>query len=426
MVPAVRSAIYAVANDGPICDLFAGSGTVSYALSQDRDVIAVDIQEYSRVLCSALMVGIQKCPFTELSLSEIVNCSFVSEMLAAVSPLVAYEQLCFENAQSGNAELLCDLVENASLALFEHNGSKRASDELRLALRTSHERLYSNIQKGASLLTRHFGGAYFSFQQAAVLDGLRHYVNTNFDGTDKDFLLAVILSCASDIVNTVGKHFAQPIRPRNKEGKPKPYLLERVMKDRSRDALQVFDAFFRRYLNLASSSSQNVAIRDDFRHFLRSYDGTVGAFYADPPYTRDHYSRFYHVLETICTEFEPVISTSFPRGGGGRTISRGLYRTDRHQSPFSIKSKAKNAFVDLFEGVATFKNAPLVLSYSPFDARGKARPRLMNIDQITGLARRYFKSVKVSSIPFAHSKLNVQAVNAPVNGEAEVLITCIS
>ena len=40
---------------GPVCDLFAGSGTVSLALSCDRNVVAADIQEYSRVLCTALL-----------------------------------------------------------------------------------------------------------------------------------------------------------------------------------------------------------------------------------------------------------------------------------------------------------------------------------------------------------------------------------
>ena len=27
--------------------------------------------------------------------------------------------------------------------------------------------------------------------------------------------------------------------------------------------------------------------------------------YADPPYTRDHYSRFYHVLETLALRDDP-------------------------------------------------------------------------------------------------------------------------
>ena len=41
--------------EGPVCDLFAGSGTVSLALSRGRDVLAADIQEYSRVICTAIL-----------------------------------------------------------------------------------------------------------------------------------------------------------------------------------------------------------------------------------------------------------------------------------------------------------------------------------------------------------------------------------
>ena len=40
---------------GTVCDLFAGSGTVSIALSSERNVVAADVQEYSRVLCTALL-----------------------------------------------------------------------------------------------------------------------------------------------------------------------------------------------------------------------------------------------------------------------------------------------------------------------------------------------------------------------------------
>ena len=41
---------------GRVCDLFAGSGTVSLALSQQRKVLAADIQEYCRVICEAVLL----------------------------------------------------------------------------------------------------------------------------------------------------------------------------------------------------------------------------------------------------------------------------------------------------------------------------------------------------------------------------------
>ncbi|PKQ07091.1 MAG: hypothetical protein CVT72_04505, partial [Alphaproteobacteria bacterium HGW-Alphaproteobacteria-11] len=42
---------------GAVCDLFSGSSTVSRYLSRRRRVMAVDIQEYARVLAEAVLNG---------------------------------------------------------------------------------------------------------------------------------------------------------------------------------------------------------------------------------------------------------------------------------------------------------------------------------------------------------------------------------
>ena len=52
----ICGAVESVAPEGArVCDLFAGSGSVSHVLSTRWDVTSVDIQEYSRVLCSAIL-----------------------------------------------------------------------------------------------------------------------------------------------------------------------------------------------------------------------------------------------------------------------------------------------------------------------------------------------------------------------------------
>ena len=73
--------------------------------------------------------------------------------------------------------------------------------------------------------------------------------------------------------------------------------------------------------------------------------------YADPPYTRDHYSRYYHVLETMSLRDNPEVSMTMIRAGGSPRVSRGVYRADRYQSPFCIKSQAAGAFEELCRGV---------------------------------------------------------------------------
>jgi hypothetical protein len=42
-------------DDAGVCDLFAGSGCVSYKLSRLFPVVACDIQHYSKVICDALL-----------------------------------------------------------------------------------------------------------------------------------------------------------------------------------------------------------------------------------------------------------------------------------------------------------------------------------------------------------------------------------
>ena len=144
--------------------------------------------------------------------------------------------------------------------------------------------------------------------------------------------------------------------------------------------------------------------------------------YADPPYTRYHYSRYYHVLETICLRDNPNVTTTFPNGTGG--ISRAIYREGRHQSPFCIKSQAERAFDNMFGKVKEL-GVPLVLSYSPFNPSQAVTPRLQTVEQLIKKAQVYFSDVStISPGEFTHSKLNCTDKNFKANHEAEILILC--
>jgi len=145
--------------------------------------------------------------------------------------------------------------------------------------------------------------------------------------------------------------------------------------------------------------------------------------YADPPYTRDHYSRFYHVLETMCLWDEPGVSTTRIHAET-ETFSRGMYREDRHQSPFCIKSQAPGAFEKLCAAVRD-QNAPLVFSYSPYSADSNAHPRVMTVEQITTLAEKYFSKVEqISAGRFSHMKLNSARLHIDASAEAELIFLC--
>mgnify|MGYP001852635454 FL=1 len=225
------------------------------------------------------------------------------------------------------------------------------------------------------------------------------------------------------MVNTVGKQFAQPLKVKNKDGSLKRNLVHKIKTDRDMDVFEHFNTWLSYYLERPQATHNFKVVCDDYINALRNLKpGDVNVVYADPPYTRYHYSRYYHILETLCLHDAPKISTTFPNEKGG--LSRAIYRNDRHQSPFCIKSKAPQAFDDLFRYVYEAQ-ASLILSYSPFDANSGATPRLLSIDRIADLAKKYYQHVEVVSPgQFMHSRFNRQDNNYEINYEAERLIIC--
>ena len=425
IVDLIREVVDAVdASGGPVCDLFAGSGTVSRELSTSRAVVAVDIQEYSRVLCSALLNP--PC-VTKDAVKQFLDRAFSSEHACrlswAIEPMVSYEASCLHQAEIGDVEPLCQLLEDASIISFEHGARRFKDAELHSVLKETVSRLRDTglVNTPSSMTTRYFGGIYFSYNQASQIDMLLEAA-ISLPLSKRDTFLAAILSTASEVVNTVGKQFAQPIRPRFSDGRPKPNLSERIARDRTIDAGNVFNTWLARYLAIRPSGREHRVIRSDYGDALDSLEDQVSVIYADPPYTRDHYSRYYHVLETLCLRDCPTVSTV--RIDGDHRISRGIYRSDRYQSPFCIKSKAPHAFSTLFAKVRCL-NVPLVVSYSPFEKNTGARPRLMAIKDIVELAYKLFRFVEVVSAGrIAHSKLNRSDMNKAVSYGAETFLIC--
>jgi adenine-specific DNA methylase len=420
-LPALDAAISSVAPTGePICDLFAGSGTVSGWLARSRPVTAVDIQEYSRIICDALL-NPAHLPVAQVKAELLgkLEEAAAGGVTFAAAPLIEFEAKALAQASEGELGPLAALLEAGSLMTFRDAGS---AGDLAKAFVTSRARL-ARLQSPSvsSMALRHFGGVYFSYYQAAELDVILNYAHAA-DGRIRSTLIAATLSTASDLVNTVGKHFAQPLRPRNKDGTIKRSLYAQASRDRGKSALETFEAKLSKYVALIDFPYKNRALRSDYRQFLQSSDFNCSAVYADPPYTRDHYSRFYHVLETLALRDDPEISMNTAHGK--TVLSRGIYRQDRHQSPFCIRSEAPAAFDELFGRVAE-RGVPLVLSYSPYASEKNAHPRVMTMEAITKLARTRFRTVDVSSVgTFFHSRLNRSDLNKDISYEAEYLLTC--
>ncbi len=320
---------------GAICDLFSGSGSVSHYFSNSRRIISVDIQEYSKVICEALLN-----PCTDKGILKYGNrmrlSSIKPKIEKAIYPLITYEENVIEVGRNGDLEPLCNFLENCSLYAAINGVSPSSRHELKVALNNSME-LLNQSSFNTPLAALYFGGIYYSFEQAAHIDTILNEIN-NAPLKYQNTLMAALLSTASDIVNSVGKQFAQPIRPRKKNGDPKPKLIQQLSKDRSLCVFDKFQEWLEKYTNQKQFMAGHEVHCIDYRNALDNIPDDVKIVYADPPYTRDHYSRFYHGLETLCLQDYPKISKTTI--GGSLRLSRGLYRLERHQSPFCIKSQA--------------------------------------------------------------------------------------
>jgi 16S rRNA G966 N2-methylase RsmD len=420
VVDAIRAAIDTVdPENGRVLDLFSGSGVVAADLARNRPVTTVDIQEYARVLASALLAPAR---LAEAEVAELVErAAAAAETLAEgeLCRLLQHEAEAVAALGAGDPLPFCEIVEGGSLAAFEV-GDGPATGTLASILTT----VSASGSARDLTLTGHYGGVFFSYRQALQLDCLLAAVG-DLVGAGLDTGLAAILGAASETVTSVGSHFAQPIRPRDRNGAPKLTPLRSAARRREREPLLVFAGLMSDYANLPTTEFEFEAIRADYREFLAASPAQFSAVYADPPYTRDHYSRFYHVLETIARCDDPSLSTVTQ--GGATAVSRGLYRVDRHQSPFCIRSQAPAAFANLFRGTREL-GAPLVLSYSPYSSGTAARPqpRLLTIDDLCDLAAAEFGEVRVHSAGrVSHSRFNARRLNGAIEAEAESLLVCV-
>src|SRR5690606_31057635 len=167
----------------------------------------------------------------------------------------------------------------------------------------------------AYLATAYWTNVYYGVKQAITIDAIRSAID---DIPRRDPLrekkrthyLSALLHAAS--VSTSGtSHFAQPRHVR------KDSELIAVAKRRRIDLLALFHEFssdIADFVRTTPYEEGNRAISCDWRTLLlpRTSLDEIGSpevasalpakpdvIYADPPYTADNYSRFYHVLEVI-------------------------------------------------------------------------------------------------------------------------------
>jgi len=198
-----------------------------------------------------------------------------------------------------------------------------------------------------------FAWGYFGLRQAIELDSIRYAIDTRrtdggLSSDEADWALLGLLEAASVCSSGPG-HFAQYLRGVNDES------VSRICRQRKRSVWGLFldAADAQRPFGSTRWRSRNRVLQTDALEiwpYLDDLKVRNAVIYADPPYSKDHYSRYYHVLETL-------VRYDYPSASG-----IGRYRPDRFQTPFSLRTAVEPAFESLFDAIAA-RGFTLVLSY---------------------------------------------------------------
>lgn len=332
LAPTVRAAIESLGPRAAVADLFSGIGSVASRLAPDFPVLVNDSLAFTSVFARARFLESVRIPLLDAARQ------LVGPFQARRAALRRQFRTRLEDEtlalQAGTASL------RAYMASAPHVGN---SEEF--ARRATRARTASGSRR-YRMTTLYFSAGYFSTEQAIDLDALRYAIDTAELPCSREWLLAAWLSAAGALINSPG-HSAQFLMPRNSRG------AERI---RRRWRRRVWETFLDRLEILTPVGSrewraQNEVATNDALDFVRSTRAdSISVFYADPPYTRDQYSRFYHVYESL-------FLYDFPESTG-----QGRYRAHRFHTAFSTRSGVHTAFASLV-GTLAARGKPLVVSY---------------------------------------------------------------
>jgi adenine-specific DNA-methyltransferase len=325
---------------GSCLDLFAGMSAVGRALAGSRNVWCNDIQEFAAIANAAFFTSL-KGPAKDRSYLSAAR-SFFLENRTILTKRHA-TRLATERAAlvSGNANLLAGHSEKLIAYCASSRGAK---------LRERYAKGQQSFPY--TLFSSAYAGGYVGLQQAIDIDSLRYAIDKLLEngviGTEcHRWMLIALCYTLANISNSTG-HFAQFLSV--KQSSIKRFVAKRV-----RDVWKIWCSANQELKPLGQTSwrKQNEVFRYEAIDLLRHlYDlrRKPSVIYADPPYTSDHYSRYYHLWDTLALYDYPRMS------------SKGRYRDDRFFSPFSIKSQAVNAFKAMIQHAASL-DAALVISY---------------------------------------------------------------
>jgi adenine-specific DNA-methyltransferase len=230
-----------------------------------------------------------------------------------------------------------------------------------------------------------YGGHYFSAKQAFWIDALRATLPTN--EPLRTLSLAALISAASQCVAAPG-HTAQPFQPTRTAKRFLKEAWDRDVPQRVRVSLELISRRFARRSGKAARLDANEAAGS-----LSNSD----LVFVDPPYSGVHYSRFYHVLETIA------------RGECGGVTGVGRYPAPelRPRSLYSLKTLSGATLDDLLATISS-RGASVILTFPDHNCSNG-----LSGDKVKKMAAKHFRVTEQT----VRSKFSTLGGNSSMQGQ---------
>ena len=365
----VNALISSLNPEAAVVDLFSGMGSVAETFADRSPVVLNDALEFASGFARARFLG-HKRPIQPDVIWDALKPSFEKQL---ENLKVIFERELYSESYALQASL-SSLQKH--FREFTHVGNSRLlSARAKAAAKVDGTDHYC-------MVSLYFSGGYFSLAQAIEIDAIRFSIDQNSTVETTDWLLSAWIRSASRIINSTG-HTAQFLKPTTEVTAP------RVRKTMTRSFVAEFQKSLSQVPQIGSEDwrdANEVYSGDAFNLLENARLENASVIYADPPYTKDQYSRFYHVFETM-------YKYNFPDSlGAGRTP------TNRFNTGFSLKSQVVASFHDLCR-LASMRSIPLIISYP---ANGLLSSTGWSVDAI---GNKYFSSVTSNTYDMNHSTM---------------------
>ncbi|MDD2468196.1 MAG: DNA adenine methylase [Desulfobulbus sp.] len=328
-------------------DAFAGTGVVGAAAAKrGYKLFANDIQPYSYCILQSMFAqptkGVNKAI---ADLESIANIS-VSSIFGPVIAAYAKEEDDFF-AESRDNKL-------------NWKQYKSFCERTPIVTPTKEFILSKTAEKTYDLFVTYYANTYFGVRQCIQLDLLRKMASQYSENVTFHIIAATLAAMTYAVSSTT--HLAQYLKPSSAS------TTQNLINKRSINIISDVVTRLKGISKTKPTTLSSCIHNSDFRVALCSIKpGPNHVIYVDPPYFKEHYSRYYHVLDTFCLYDYPMLTYN-PRTDA---VTSGRYREGRIVSEFGLKSSVKKAFADLFKLGASHKTN-IVISYAETSLAGKS------------------------------------------------------